>query len=250
MPDLLAAALAVPGVGWLALTIAIAGIVRGFTGFGTALIFVPVAGIFLPPAQVITIITLTGIASTAALLPRAWGRADVRQVALLSAAALAAVPLGLMMMHWLDVVTVRWVVCAITGITLAALLSGWRYGGRVTRAGLVAIGAVAGLLGGMTGLTGPAIILFYLSGRAAVQSVRANTILLLAVLDAGIVATLLLRGDADGLAIALAVLLAVPYLITTLIGQSLFDPSRERLYRYVAFTVIGVAVISGLPVWT
>ena len=76
MPDWLAPVLAVPGLGWMVFTIAAAGVVRGFTGFGTALIFVPVAGQFLPPADVILLITLTGVGSTVALLPRAWKDAD------------------------------------------------------------------------------------------------------------------------------------------------------------------------------
>ena len=48
MPDAALAALELPGVWWLAATLVAAGIVRGFSGFGSALIFVPVAGIFLP----------------------------------------------------------------------------------------------------------------------------------------------------------------------------------------------------------
>ena len=74
MPDILAQALATPGLFWLMVAISVAGIVRGFTGFGTALIFVPVAGIFLEPERVIGVITVTGIFSAAALVPRAWGQ--------------------------------------------------------------------------------------------------------------------------------------------------------------------------------
>ena len=87
--------LATPGLIWLVVTIGAAGIVRGFTGFGTALIFVPVAGMFLPSAEVIALITLTGVASTMALLPKAWATAEKRDVGLLSLAALVTVPVGL-----------------------------------------------------------------------------------------------------------------------------------------------------------
>ena len=72
MPDIIAQVWATPGLPWIVLAISLAGIVRGFAGFGTALIFVPVAGIFWPPETVIAVIALTGIASTAALIPRAW----------------------------------------------------------------------------------------------------------------------------------------------------------------------------------
>jgi len=250
MPEAFGAALATPGLPWLLLAIGVAGIVRGFTGFGTALIFVPVAGIFLAPQVVVGVMMLTGLVSSAALLPRAWGQADRREVGLLALAAVLTVPLGLWLMTRLDPVLIRWCVAVIAGITLAALVSGWRFSGRVNRPQLAGIGAAAGGIGGLTGLTGPAVILFYLAGQSVAQRVRANTILFLAALDVVIVANLLFRGAVTVGLVTLALVLAVPYLITSLIGQALFDPRHERLYRWAAYAVIGLAVLSGLPLWT
>lgn len=250
MPEAFGAALATPGLPWLLLAIGVAGVVRGFTGFGTALIFVPVAGIFLAPQVVVGVMMLTGLVSSAALLPRAWGQADRREVGLLALAAVLTVPLGLWLMTQLDPVLIRWCVAVIAGITLAALISGWRFSGRVNHPQLAGIGAAAGGIGGLTGLTGPAVILFYLAGQSVAQRVRANTILFLAALDVVIVANLLFRGAVTAGLVTLALVLAVPYLITSLIGQALFDPRHERLYRWAAYAVIGLAVLSGLPLWT
>jgi uncharacterized membrane protein YfcA len=196
------------------------------------------------------VITLTGIASTSALLPRAWGQADRREVGVLALAALITVPLGLWLMGMLDPVTIRWIVATVAAITLGALIAGWRFSGVVSRPMLIAIGAVAGVIGGLTGLTGPVVILFYLAGQSLAQTVRANTILFLAVLDVVIVANLLLQGRVEWHIFLLALVLAVPYFITSLIGQALFDPRHERLYRWAAYAVIGLAVLSGLPLWT
>lgn len=249
MPETLATALATPGLVWLLLTIAAAGIVRGFTGFGTALIFVPVAGIFLEPERVIALITLTGVASSAALLPRAWGQAARGEVAIMALAALVTVPLGLWLLTLLESDTVRWIVAGVAAVTLTALIAGWRYRGKVRRGGLVGIGAAAGGIGGLTGLTGPAVILFYLAGQGGVASVRANTILFLAMLDVVVVANLLLRGSVGWGVLLLAAILSVPYFLTSLAGQALFDPRHEALYRWAAYGVIGVALITGLPIW-
>jgi len=249
MPDAFAHVWATPGLAWLALTIGVAGLVRGFTGFGTALIFVPVAGVFLPPSTVIGVITLTGIASTSALLPKAWGQADRREVGVLALAALVTVPLGLALLGHLETSMVRWIVAAVATITLVSLVSGWRFSGHIAWPGLLAIGGVAGVIGGLTGLTGPVVILFYLAGQAAVASVRANTILFLAALDVVIVVNLLWQDSISWPTLILALVLAVPYFITTLIGQWAFDPRHERLYRWAAYGVIAIAVVSGLPIW-
>ena len=249
MPDILAQVWATPGLIWMMLTIGIAGLVRGFTGFGTALIFVPVAGIFLPPVMVITVMVLTGMASTALLIPRAWGQGAKREVGILAGAAMISVPMGLYLLGQLDPVTVRWIVAGIAATTLTALVTGWRFSGQVNLPVLLAIGGAAGIIGGMTGLTGPVVIMFYLAGQSVAQRVRANTILFLAALDVVIAGNLLLRGSVGVVEVTLALVLAVPYFITTMIGQSLFDPKYERLYRWAAYSVIGLSVLTGLPIW-
>ncbi|MFV2052314.1 TSUP family transporter [Aliiroseovarius sp. YM-037] len=249
MPDFLSAALATPGLGWLILAISTAGIVRGFTGFGSALIFVPVAGQFLPPAEVILVISTTGIASTCALVPRAWGQAHRSEVALLAGAAILLAPFGIWAMTHLDELTVRWIVGVISAITLTALMTGWRYRGGIRPSGLAAIGATGGVVGGMTGLTGPVVILFYLASDRTAQIIRANTILFLAALDLGIIVTLFSSQLTDLTTIVIGAILAVPYFVTTMIGQALFRPGYEKTYRWAAYAVIAVAVLTGLPLF-
>lgn len=247
MPDAIGQALAVPGLGWMLFTIAAAGLVRGFTGFGTAMIFVPVGAQFLPIADVVFVMCTTGMFSTLALLPPAWKEADKGEVVSLAVAAAAAVPAGLWLMASLQAEALRWIVAAIIALTLVAVMTGWRWQGRPGWPGRIAIGGGAGVIGGMTGLTGPVVIVFYLSSARDLRRVRANTIVFLAVLDAVIAANLVLGGLAGIVTLWVALLLSVPYLITTLIGKALFDPRHERLYRTLAYSVIVLALVSGLP---
>jgi hypothetical protein len=77
--------------------------------------------------------------------------------------------------------------------------------------------------------------------------VRASTILFLCILDIAIVANLALQTGIGGAALALCALLAVPHVGTTLVGQALFRPERERTYRAVACALIAAAILAGLP---
>lgn len=248
MPDALLQALATPGLGWMLFTIGAAGLVRGFTGFGTAMIFVPVASQFLPIPDVVFVMAATGIFSTAALAPQAWRECDKGEVSALALAAALTVPVGLWVMTQLEAVTLRWIASGVIGLTLAAVITGWRWHGRLGLRGRLAIGGSAGTIGGMTGLTGPVVIVFYLANARDVRTVRANTIIFLAMLDIVIVANILLGGLAGPSTLWLVVLLSIPYLVTTLVGKALFDPSLERLYRIASYAVIAMAVISGLPI--
>lgn len=248
MPDALVTALATPGLGWMLFTIAAAGVVRGFTGFGTALIFVPVATQFLPVQEVILIIACTGFFSTAALVPRAWPLADKAEVGAMAAAATLTIPLGLWLLSLLDLVTVRWFVTAVAGSTLLAVITGWRWHGQLGWAGRAGIGGGAGIVGGMTGLTGPMVIIFYLANARSADAVRANTILFLAALDLVLLVNLAVQGQVTAVTVWLAVLLSAPYFCTVLVGQRLFDPKHEKAYRWAAYGVVALAVLSGLPI--
>lgn len=248
MADALAQALSAPGFWVLVLAIAVAGLVRGFTGFGTALVFMPVAAAFVPAATAIATMVITGLFSSALLIPRAWPAARRREVATLVVGAYAALPLGTALLSMLGETALRWAVAVAATATLGALLSGWRYRNPVGPAGQLAVGAGAGALGATTGLTGPPVILFYLAGQGPVTQVRANTILFLAALDVGVLVAFLTAGLVGREAVALGVLLAVPYLATTALGQRLFRPERERAFRRAAYALIALAILSGLPV--
>jgi len=247
MPEALGGALATPGLTVLALTFLLAGLVRGFTGFGTALIFMPVGALFLPVPVAIVIVTVSGMLTWPLIVPRAFREADRREVAVLAGAAIVTAPLGVWMLGWVERDVLRWLVAAAAALTLAALVTGWRYRGRVRGAGLGLIGGAAGVLGGTTGLTGPPVILFYLAGRAGAAKVRANTFLFLAILDLGIMVNLVVQGLVDARAVWLAMILALPYGLAMSVGQALFRPERERLFRGLAYAVIAGAILTGLP---
>ncbi|TMV06369.1 sulfite exporter TauE/SafE family protein [Ruegeria sediminis] len=248
MPESFLQALALPGLGWMLFTIGAAGLVRGFTGFGTAMIFVPVGTQFLPMADVVFLMAATGIFSTLALAPQAWRECDKGEVSTLALSAAVMVPFGLWAMAQLDALTLRWVSSAVIGLTLMAVITGWRWHGRLGWPGRLAIGGGAGTVGGMTGLTGPVVIVFYLANARDVRKVRANTIIFLAMLDIVIVFNILLGGLAGVTTLWVVALLSMPYLVTTLVGKALFDPSLKKLYRRASYSVIALAVISGLPI--
>lgn len=249
MPEAFGAALATPGLGWLALILLLAGLVRGFTGFGTALIFMPAASALLSLPVAVAVLAVIDLIAQPLIVPRALREADRREVAVLGLAALLSVPLGVWLLGRVDDSALRWGVALVATLTLAALVSGWRYRGRVGRAGLAGIGAAAGITGGATGLAGPPVILFYLAGQAEAAQVRANTILFLAAVDIVILANLLLAGLVGTADIARALLLVLPYGAGLLAGQRLFRPERERAFRVLAYLVIALAIVTGLPIF-
>ncbi len=249
MPEIVRGVLATPGLLWIAIAFLSAGHVRGFTGFGTALIVMPVAAVFLPMPIAIALVMMTGMASWPLIVPRAIREADRREVLAMATAAAVTTPVGIWLLTWVDRDVLRWMVALAATTTLAALVTGWRYHGRVKGPGLLGVGGSAGVLGGATGLTGPPVILFYLASTRAVATMRANTILFLALLDIVVIVNMVWRGLIDWEVVPIALALAVPYTTGIVVGQWLFNPEMERAYRLLAYGVIAVAILTGLPLF-
>ncbi len=245
----LSALLATHGLGWLVLAVLVAGMVRGFSGFGSALVYVPVAGVFLPPAQVVATMVVFSLIGPLPLLPRAWRECARAEVLRLALGALVGVPLGVFLLTRLDGEVFRWLVSGIVLLTLGALVSGWRYTRAPASGVTLGAGFLSGALGGFVGLPGPPVILLYLGGRKAVAQIRAAILLFLFISDTLVMGVFVLRDMLSLQTVMVGLVLGAGYLVGGLIGARLFDPSRERLFRVIAYGIILVAALLGLPVF-
>ncbi|MEM6727107.1 MAG: sulfite exporter TauE/SafE family protein [Pseudomonadota bacterium] len=242
-------ALALPGLTWVLLAVLVAGLVYGFAGFGAALIFLPVANIFVEPVIAVAAFSLSAIISFLTVVPRAWREADRTATIQLILASLLGIPLGLWALATLDAELIRWAVLSVVGFTLVVLLLGWRRTARERLSSRLAIGVTTGAVGGATGLNGPVLVLFQLSSSDGAARSRANTLCFLTLSSLLMLPAMALGGLLAREALALGALMLIPYGVGSLMGQALFDPAREVLYRRVAYAIIAVALIAGLPIW-
>ncbi|MBV0912894.1 sulfite exporter TauE/SafE family protein [Anianabacter salinae] len=250
MPEGLALALSEPGLIWVCAASLVAGLVYGFAGFGSALVFMPLATIFIAPALAVAAFALSALASLVTVVPGAWRAADRRGTLLMIAACLVATPLGVAALRLAPEDAIRTAVCLLTLATLAALVSGWRLplrGGLPLRLG---VGALAGITGGATGLNGPPVILFNLASPGQpVATTRGNLAVFLTLTSLSFVPQLWLQGLAPPRALWLGAILLGPYALGTWTGARLFNPARTGLYRWGAYGLIGAAGLAGLPVF-
>ncbi len=242
-------ALATEGLWLLFLGVALAGLVRGFSGFGTAMVYLPIAAQVLPPVWVLITLVVFDILGPLPAVPRALRDGHPRDVLRLGAGALLGVPLGVAVLIWLSPEVFRYAVSLLTCGLLLLLVGGIRYHGQVRRPMIYGIGALAGFLGGAAGLPGPPVILLYMARPLPASVIRANTMLFLILADILMISVLGLNGLLGWQPILLGLCLVPVYLGAVALGSALFDPGRERLYRVVAYGIIAVSAVSGLPVW-
>src|SRR5664279_1959925 len=80
----------------------VSGTARGFSGFGSALIFMPLASSLAAPRLVAALLLIIDFVAATPLVPNAWNRADRKATAVMVAGALIGIPIGTYFLTELD----------------------------------------------------------------------------------------------------------------------------------------------------
>jgi hypothetical protein len=226
-----------------------AGLARGFSGFGGALIFMPAASALITPAVAAPVLLVADNIMSSTLLPWAWARAGKREVAVMALGAFVGVPLGTLALNSGDPLLLRWVIAAMAVAMLLLLMSGWRYNRTPVPTVTVGVGAISGLFGGLAQLSGPPVVAYWLSGRTAHDGVRANIILFFAVTGVLTTVSYIAAGLLDVRALLVAALVGPSYGLGLFAGSKAFGMASEKTFRRLCFAMIAVSVLSSLPTW-
>ena len=249
MPETLASLWAIDGLYWLILAVVVAGIVRGFSGFGSAMIIMPVASSVLSPVEAVIFLVACEMLGPLPNLPAAWRDGAPRDVGLLMIGVVIALPVGLWCLSRMDPVMFGWLISAIVIVLLILIVSGWRYGGELTPGLTVATGGLGGFMTGFSGIPGPPVIMLYMASRLPIGTIRANFLLYLLAIDVVLFPLMWALGMMVWKIALLGLLIGVPNLVGNMIGARAFDPTAEKTFRTVAYIVIGCSAILGLPIW-
>ena len=227
----------------------ISGLVRGFTGFGSALIYIPlISAIYGPRVAAPTLLLI----DTLCALPFALHAAphcNVREVTAVSIAGALALPVGVMALLWVDALTLRWFIAFLVLVALAALVAGWRYRGKPHIGVSLGAGALAGLGAGAVQIGAPPLLVFWLGGDNKAATVRANVMVYFIVQDALSVVFYAYNGLFSAQTLNMALLLGAPFAVALAVGAFSFHGSSDLFYRRVAYAVIALAGIASMPVF-
>lgn len=229
-----------------AVVAAVAGLARGFSGFGAALIFIPLASALLGPRVAAPLLLVVDNILAAPLIPAAWRHASRSEVAMLAAGTLVGAPFGTWLLVHGDAGTLRWGMSGLALAMLALLVSGWRYRGRPSWPASLGVGAIAGLCSGAVQMGGPPVVAYWLGGAIPAQRVRANIVLFFAV--SGIISGVvyLLGGLLTLEVLRIGLLVGPAYGAGLWCGSRLFGLASERLFRGICFALIAMAAVLGV----
>ncbi len=231
----------------LAVTVAAAaGLVRGFAGFGSGLMMVPVLALVFGPKAAVPIVVMLEIMVSAHLLPKARADVEWRFVGIMAAGAFVTMPLGVFFLAYLEPEMMTRLIAINVLAAVAILASGWRYKGPRPAWLTACVGAVSGLFLAATTLGIPPVLIYMVAAGDRSATVRANLIAYFPLTMVFALAVQAYAGVADGQAVVRAAMMLVPFLAGSWFGAKLFRPDREVLYRRVVLGLLFAVGLMGL----
>ena len=224
-----------------------AAFVRGLTGFGMAIILVPLLGMVMPPGEAVVLGIILQLLIGPVGFRRIAGDADRRTAVPIALLAMLATPIGMLALRTVTVDVARLLIAIIAiGAFLALLMPQHPDGHKPGRSAIGATGIASGLLTGFAAMPGPPVVPFYLRQRIAPATARASMMLIFfATAIAGTLASLWL-GLATTKLFLLSLLLFVPMVLGDHVGARLFGRVPVPVWRSIVAAVLGVAGISAL----
>ncbi|MGG5887932.1 sulfite exporter TauE/SafE family protein [Falsiroseomonas sp. HC035] len=216
------------------LATAIAGVMRGYSGFGTAVLLAPAYSVLWGPRIGVPVMLLMELVVSLQLVPRALSEANRRVILPIGGAAALATPVGAFILISADQDLLRRCIGGFVLVFGLLLMSGWRYSGSRPLPLNIAVGTAAGLLKGATGMSGPPVILYLLAGPEAVRQHRANLILFFGTISLISVIPPALGGLMSWAVLAKTLLLLPVLMLCVPIGARLFHVVPQRWYRRAA----------------
>jgi uncharacterized membrane protein YfcA len=225
----------------------VGGFIRGFAGFGGALVFVPVASAVFGPRFAAPVFLVMDYVLTLPMVMRAFSHCRWPTVIPAAIAGVMTAPVGAWILANGDPVTLRWTLCLLVMALLALIASGVRFHGEPHPLASAVVGGVAGIFGGIGQVSGPPAAAFWMSGPYPVAVIRANLISFFGLLSLSSFAAYFWNGLFSRESLTLAALIGPAYAVSLFLGGRFFGRTAGANYRPVVYALIAFAALSSVP---
>jgi len=224
-----------------------AAYVRGLTGFGMAIILVPLLGLIIAPGEAVVLGILLQLLIGPVGLKVIMADADRSTAIPIALLAMLATPVGMFALDATTPDVARLLITLIAvGAFVAVLLPKQPEGHRPGRIAIAGTGIASGILTGFAAMPGPPVVPFYLRRHLEPKVARASMMLIFfATAIAGTLAALWV-GIATWRLFILALVLFLPMWLGNRIGGRHFGSVPPHVWQAMVAVVLGVAAVSAV----
>ncbi|WP_228765941.1 sulfite exporter TauE/SafE family protein [Sphingopyxis solisilvae] len=224
-----------------------AAYVRGLTGFGMAIILVPLLGLIMPPGEAVVMGILLQLLIGPVGIGMIVADADRATALPIGLLAMALTPLGMVALDHTPADVARLLITlAAVAAFVAVLLPKQAEGHRPGKLAVAGTGIASGILTGFAAMPGPPVVPFYLRRRVEPKVARASMLMIFFMTAiAGTLAALWL-GIASWRLLLVALVLFAPMWLGNRVGASHFGRVPPHVWQAMVALVLGVAGVSAV----
>ena len=226
------------------LIITVAGLVRGFSGFGSGLVIAPLVALLWGPVEAVAISSTLGAFAFFQLAVANARIAQWREIGVIVTAALIVTPVGTYFLVSLDPSVVKRLIgVAVLAATLITM-GGWTYQGpRGVLPGAVA-GVLGGLINGLAAVGGPPVVLYLMSLPETARLHRANIAMAIGLMGCFVMVSVWLSGALGTGTLIRVGLLVLPFVFGVWAGTRLFHKLPGATFRRIILWMLVVVSLS------
>ena len=232
----------------IALVVIFSGFLRGFIGFGSGLLMIPILSFFYSPIFAMVFNIVIEIPATIYLTFVGIKKSNLKEITPMMFTMMLTIPFGTIFLVSVDEQIIKTLMSLLLIFFVILIATGWRIKSTITKYVLVLGGAISGLMQGATGMGGPPYVTVLLSKNDSDDVARANIL----VITSGLVISAIISLYCFGLFtkdILLTGAISAPiYVFATYIGTKFFNYSGNKYFRnssLIALGVVGLATLIG-----
>jgi|TARA_B100001094_G_scaffold326024_1_gene381425 hypothetical protein len=222
------------------LTIALGGFLRGFLGFGAALLIVPVLSAILTPEKALVIVFLIELPTVIYLMPGAFKQGDPKTVAPIILAMFFTIPIGVYFLVSTDPDIIKIVISLLVLAMVALLATGWKPQNDIKLGTMLIVGSLSGLISGAAGVGGPPFVTALMARNESPERTRSNIILSLNCMSLLTIANYFYSGLVTVNLLLLSLTLVPVYVGCTWYGARYFGSSGNHYFKKAALFMLAL----------
>jgi uncharacterized membrane protein YfcA len=223
-----------------------AGVIRGYSGFGFAMVAVTSMSLVIPPARVVPLVLILEVMASISLIPQVRKDIDWYSLRWLITGSLFATPFGAYLLANIPAEPMRMSISLLVLVAAILLLRGWAWKQMPGKPLILTTGVACGILNGAAAIGGPPVILLYLSSPAGVTVSRASIIAYFLGIDIMSLVMASIHGLTTSQTLLLTVVFVIPLLIGIAGGSKIFKKVDKESFRHHVLILLIVLSIVGL----
>ena len=230
----------------LLLVIMFAGFIRGFLGFASGLITIPILSLLYSPIFAMVFNIVLEIPATIYLTYVGAKTCKFKEISPMFFSMMIAIPVGTIFLISINEQVIRIIMSILVIFFVILIASGWRLKTTITKYILMITGVISGLIQGVTGMGGPPFATVLLSKGDKNNITRGNIL----IMSTGTVISAIFSMFYFNLftkEIFLTGLFTSPlYILVSYVGSQFYDLSGNKYYRNVSLSILCLIGITTL----